>query len=107
MIYRRALWKCLKCGVLAVLFSVASPAQRTTTPNKPDPELAQAIGQAVLQAAEHYEQETGKPASTIVIRLTGKLPSQAKGSPPTPGLNQYHYSFTVEVQGAPGNSKTN
>jgi len=91
---------------LAVLFSIASYAQRTPAPRSPDPEPARTIGQAVLKAAEHYEQETGKPASLIVIHLAGKLPSPESTSPPKPGLNQYHYGFTLEVQDDPGNSSS-
>ena len=106
MKYEKAFWKCLKYCVLAVSFSVAVCAQQTSFPYKPDAGLSQAIGNAVLQAAERYQQKTGKPASTIVIHLTGKPPSPEAGTPLTPGLNQYHYRFTVEVQSAPGNSKT-
>jgi hypothetical protein len=73
-------------------------------PRKPDPELAQFIGQAVLQAAEGYERETGKAASTIIIRLTGKLPNPSGTSSSATALNQYHIS--VEVQNPSGNSES-
>ena len=66
-------------------------------PRKPDPELAQFIGQAVLQAAESYERETGKAASTIIIRLTGKLPNPSRTSSSATALNQYHISVKVQI----------
>ncbi len=73
-------------------------------PKKTCPKLAQFIGQAVLQAAEMYERETGKAAATIIIRLTGKLLNPRRASSSATALNQYHIS--VEVQTPSGNSKS-
>jgi hypothetical protein len=67
-------------------------------------ELAQSIGQAVLQAAEIYEHETGKTAETIIIRLMGELRSPAAASSSATALNQWHIS--VEVQKPLRNSKS-
>jgi hypothetical protein len=78
-------------------------------PKKPEPKLALAhlIGKAVLRAAESYERETGKAASTIIIRLTGKLPNpKSATSSSATSLNQYHYRISVEVQNRPGNSES-
>jgi hypothetical protein len=71
---------------------------------KPDPELAQFIGQAVLQAAESYERETGKAASTIIIRLAGKLPNPSGTLSSATALNQCHIS--VGVQNPSSNSES-
>jgi hypothetical protein len=86
--------------------SVLPPHRETTMPKEPDPELAQSIGQAVLRAAESYERETGKAASTIIIRLTGKLPNPSDTSLSATALNQYHYQISVDVQNPPGNSES-
>jgi hypothetical protein len=73
-------------------------------------QVARAIGRAVLHAAEHYEQKTGKPSLAVVVDLKGKLPrkemeSLKLRSNQIVGCNHYHYSFSVKAQGAPGNSK--
>jgi hypothetical protein len=73
-------------------------------PKKPDTELAQCIGHAVLRAAESYERETGKAASTIIIRLIGKFPKLRGRSSRITALNQFH--IAVKAQNLAGNSKS-
>jgi hypothetical protein len=82
MLYRRELWKYLKCSVTAL--------------------VAQMIGRSVVDAIQSYKKSTGKQASTVVIRFNGDLPQD----PPPTGAdsgsytqtNQEHFIFTVKVE---------
>jgi hypothetical protein len=65
------------------------------TPKKFDSKLANTIGQAVLTVADRYQQRTNKSTLTILVRITGKLPT----SPLKPGFNQIQ--IAVEVKGTP------
>jgi hypothetical protein len=106
MMDRRGLCKLLNCGVVLSLLPRLVSAQQPPITSKPDSQLAGLIGQAVLEAVHRYESNTGKRATTVVIHITGRLPTDSPQDLPLTGspsegyiqLNQSHSMFSMKVE---------